>query len=33
MSDLFILIYLGGGGHEIHETFWGGAQAMKVWEP
>jgi hypothetical protein len=27
-------VYLGGGGHEVHETFQGGGeQATKVWEP
>jgi hypothetical protein len=34
VSDLFILIYSGAGGHEVHETFQGGrAQAVKVLEP
>jgi hypothetical protein len=30
---IFILIYSGGGGHEVHETFGGGGEAVNVSEP
>jgi hypothetical protein len=30
MSDLFVWIYSGEGGREVHETFWGGGGAMEV---
>jgi hypothetical protein len=35
MSNLFIRIYLGGGGREVHETPWWEVQALlvNVWEP
>jgi hypothetical protein len=33
MSQLFICIYSGGQGREVCETFAGGMQVIKVWEP
>jgi hypothetical protein len=33
MSDVYILIYSGGGGRDVYETLQRGTQAMNVWEP